>query len=195
MDSTTAALIGAAIGAFAGLIGHIVNNWLQGGREKKKELRERIAELASVMGAAQQSMDWISWCGVNYPHPKGTTGEGTTGEGIYKPQSTSYEKMIEGLASSYVAEMKAMWPKILGAIAAVASYDYKLYGELYELAKELARLDIRVTKATMKTEMHCRSDFEQLYDDIRGFAKRWMDDIASLMRAIGYKQQNPSPTM
>jgi hypothetical protein len=45
----------------------------------------------------------------------------------------------------------------------------------------------------MKTEMHCRCDFEQLYSDIREFAKRWMDDIASLMRAIGYEKQNSLP--
>jgi hypothetical protein len=83
--------------------------------------------------------------------------------------------------------------KILGAIAAVAAYDYELYGKSYELANELAHLDIRVTTATLKSEVHCRSDFEQLYGDIRGFAKRWMDDIASLMRAIGYEKQKSLP--
>jgi hypothetical protein len=186
MDSTIAALIGVVIGACAGVIGHIVNNLLQGSREKIKELRECISQLASTMGAAQQSMDWISRYGINYPRFKEQSGETNKSERIYKEQSIGYEQMMAALASSYKAEMKATWPKILGAIAAVALYDYKLYRKMEELVKELLALDCRVTEATMKIEVECKKDFAALYLDIRAFGERWMEEIVTAMHAFGW---------
>jgi len=188
MDATVAALVGAAIGAFAGLIGHIVNNWMQGEREKKKELRSRVAKLVNTMGVAQQSMEWISWFGVNYPRPKGPNGQLEDAD-MYKNQALSYGEKMEELASSYEEEMKAVWPKILGEIASIASYDFRLYEKSLSEAYQLAALYVRVSKANMKREPNCRSDYEVLYKDIRAFGKEWLAEVAAAMRAIGYRER------
>jgi hypothetical protein len=184
MDPAIAALTGAAIGAFAGLIGHIVNNWMQGGREKNQELRSRVVALVNTMGVAQQSMEWISWFGVNYPIPKGPGGQ-LDDPCMYKDQALSYSDKMEQLSSGYEKEMQDVWPKILGEISSIASYDFDLYEKAMSAANRLAALDVRVTKANMKKESNCRSDYEVLYTEIRAFGKEWLSQVAAAMHAIG----------
>jgi hypothetical protein len=71
MDQGYAALLGAGIGAICALLGSFVKSELGTERERKRELRTKVAELVSTMGAAQQAMEWISWFALNYPRPEG----------------------------------------------------------------------------------------------------------------------------
>ena len=89
------------------------------------------------MGLAQQAMEWISWYGVNYLNPKSRLDESIR-PGEYKVPSLSYEKMIEKEFATYESSMRATWPSILGAIASVASYDFKLYRKADNLSQKLA---------------------------------------------------------
>jgi len=85
--------------------------------------------------------------------------------------------------------MRAVWPKILGEISSIASYDFKLYEKTLSAANRLAALHVRVSRANMKKETNCRSDYEVLYKDIRDFGKEWMAEVAAAMRAIGYRER------
>ena len=72
MDAAVAGLIGAAIGAVAGLMGAFFTSIVQSRIEEKKwrrskqdtlskELRLQIAEVSRKMLVAQHSMEWITW--------------------------------------------------------------------------------------------------------------------------------------
>jgi len=72
---------------------------MEGEREKKQELRSRVSKLVNTMGVAQQSMQWISWFGVNYPRPKGPNGLLEDAD-MYKDQALSYGDKMEKLGDS-----------------------------------------------------------------------------------------------
>jgi hypothetical protein len=184
-------LIGAAIGAFAAILAQIVTNELGGRRERRKEIRERVVSFATAMGAAQQSMEWITWFGKCYRAPAGESCVEPPDVEEYKETCLDYEKKMDELAVLYESEMKDIWPRILGGIAALASYDSKLHGGADGLARELAVYDLRIARANMKKEDRCRADHKALYVEIRDFGETWMNKLANEMRIIGDQETIP----
>ena len=88
--------------------------------------------------------------------------------------------------------MKILWPRILGQIATIASYDFELYEKTYSMVESLAALDVRVATANLKKEEYCRKDYQLLFREIREFAEKWMTDVATAMRSIGRQDSYPT---
>jgi hypothetical protein len=137
MDSATAGLVGALIGAGIGFLGGQLTNLFQIRLEKQKWLRsqqdttskairEQIAQVSYQMLAAQHSMEWLTW------------------RANHSPNSLD-EKMIR----DYEQEIHQSFPALLGALTMIAALDVTIYRQLAEIAESLYAVDAQIAEALL----------------------------------------------
>ena len=135
MDAAVAGLIGAAIGAVAGLMGAFFTSIVQSRIEEKKwrrskqdtlskELRLQIAEVSRKMLVAQHSMEWITWYAREGP-----------------------KHLDKKMISEYNKEIHDAFPELLGALAITAALNLDIYNQLSIIADEIYGIEGRIAKA------------------------------------------------
>ncbi len=141
MNPVTAGLLGAIIGACAGLIGSLGTIYFQNQLEVKKahlaqenaishELRVEIRMAAQHMLSLQHSMEWICWFALQD------------------------ENLPDKMAiAQYHREVHETIPKLLGSMANVAAFDRSIYDQLQPLADDLFVLDGRIAEALITTKV------------------------------------------
>ncbi len=148
MNAATAGLIGAAIGACAGLLGAIGTSYFQLTLEKEKaelselaavsgELRREVRSVAQQMLTLQHSMEWVCWS-------------------VARDPNSEYDKA----ASLYQSEAHESIPQLLGAMASVASLDRKTYEALQVVAEDLFVLEGQIAQALATRKLFQPRGFE-----------------------------------
>ncbi len=138
MDSTTSALLGAAIGSAAALVSASLASFVALHNERKRrEEAARASAVRSLRTAAaaaftefynfSHAISWITW----YAR--------------HDPASVDAQ-----MAGSYEQENHAVIPKLQGALAVVASLSLTVYEELQPLVHRLFVLDKHVSTAVVK---------------------------------------------
>lgn len=125
MDATVAALLGASFGAVTALASAVLTSavTLRTERSRQKEarkssrvqaLRDRTAVAFAELFAVQHATEWIAWFAKHDPTAVDTE-----------------------LVESFDGEVHRAYPKLLGAIAAVAALDIRIYEELRLIMERL----------------------------------------------------------
>jgi len=129
MTEPEALVAAAAIGGFAALVGALV----AGGTALRNETRRRSAVLKDVerqalrtqaaevfrhIFALQHEMEWLTWHAVNRP------------KGLDSRMTASYESAVHDV-----------YPKLLGAMAVLASMNIYLYQELVPMVDRIYEMD------------------------------------------------------
>lgn len=135
MSPTVAALLGAAAGAMAALVGSIVTNLVTVRNERLRHekaehaayiaaLREQAAGVFSAMFAIQHAINWVTWFAKNEP-----------------------SELDEARIRAYDDEVHAAMPKCLGLMTMVASLNLRVYEEIQASCEVIYELDRRVASA------------------------------------------------
>jgi hypothetical protein len=135
MDPTLAGLIGAGIGAIAGLLGSIYSGWNQIRSQREMWLRERhgglidslrsqAADVAKNMFELQHSMEWICW-----------------------GASTDPDSVNRDTISQYDEEVHQVIPKLLGSLAVTAMLRLDVYEKLNQLGDEIFAIESEIARA------------------------------------------------
>jgi hypothetical protein len=134
MDAAIAGLLGAVIGGGVALLKSFIDGRTAHRLELDKarlahrgavetELRGHVAAVARDLLACQHSMEWIC-------------------------SSTDGKSVLSGdKVSNYHAEIHESFPRLLGALAAVASLNDVAYKALLELANKVFKVDQQIAKA------------------------------------------------
>jgi len=134
MDATTASLIGASIGALAGLGGGWLNGWRQSKIEHQKWVRARydaiekdarlaLADLTKKLAAGVHAICWLSW----------------------KAKYES-EKLSERDLSAYDTSMQTLFPDIVGSRVILAALSKETHDLMSPLVLKLYAFDVRVAE-------------------------------------------------
>lgn len=134
MDPAVAGLLGAAIGGGLTLLKSVVDGWSNRKLERAKadwvrenavatELRSHIATVARELLSIQHSMEWLC-------------------------SATDFGgELTPAVMENYHLEIHGAIPRLLGALAAVASIDESTYQNLSELADNVFGLDSKLAAA------------------------------------------------
>ena len=107
MDAGLAAILGATIGAFVGLVGGVLAGWRQAKIEREKmqharamtitkELRSAVADVTRGFTAGIHAMEWLTWSAKK------------------KPDLLTEEKLAQK-AEEYNLTMNRLFPEIIGS--------------------------------------------------------------------------------
>ena len=141
MDTTTASLIGVAIGALSGLGGGYLTGrrqnqierekWLRSRKdEQEKTLRLAIAELTKKLAIGTHTIAWLTW----------------------KAKYTPKQLMKDDLAN-YNREMRTLFPDIVASRAVVVALDKTAHNKMSPLIIKLYSLDGQVAQAAILFEI------------------------------------------
>jgi hypothetical protein len=165
MNATLAALFGSLIGAAAALAGAALTSFASLRNERRHQefeaqaayvqaLRDRSGAAFAQFFSIIQAIEWITWCGINYP------------DAIDEGQIKSYEDTINGA-----------YRILLGSMAMTASLSMAVYNEMGPLLSGLYSLEARVAVALRRINSErseafqelsaCGSEAEQLRDTLR----------------------------
>ena len=139
MDTTTAALIGAGIGAVCGLTGTLASAFLSGWRQERVEANKRrwanedaearkledsINQLTVKLASAIHSMCWIAWIARAAP-----------------------ARLTQEQAATYDKEMHLILADIAGLLSTVGSLDTAAFDQVRNHTATVYRLDVAVARA------------------------------------------------
>jgi len=174
MDPAIAGLLGALIGASAGILGSVANSYFQSKLEKEKaqlaqagevsgELRAEIAEASRYMLSLQHSMEWVCWLA--------TYGDPLDDESAYEYHKEAHEAI----------------PRLLGAMAAVSSLDVSFYQKLFPVAEELFGLDSQIGDALVRRRRSPaeRADAVKIhFTAAKALYKKLPKELANIQREV-----------
>jgi hypothetical protein len=134
MTEAGAAVAAAAIAAAAALVGVIASNAAALRNETRRRraavadaerqaIRSQAAEVFVHMFHMQHEMEWLTWHAVNCP-----------------------ERVDRSLGSAYENAIHAIYPRILGAMAVLASLDVVLYRKLRPVLDDMYDVDEKIGK-------------------------------------------------
>ena len=174
MDSAIAGLLGAIIGASAGILGSIVTSHLQLKLEEEKtrlaqvsavssELRAEIKVTAQYMLSLQHSMEWVCWLAT-------------------KDEALPDDETV----AQYHKEIHETIPKLLGALAAVSSFDQTFYDELAPLADQLFSLDGQIADALVryKAPPERAAVIKDFYPEATKFYKKLPRQLSDIQKRV-----------
>jgi len=135
MDAATASLIGAGLGALAGLAGGWLNGWRQSKIEQERWRRSRLdtverdarlalAELTKKLAVGVHAIAWLTW------------------KAKYEP-----DKLSENDLSAYDTTMQSLFPDIVGSRIALAALTKETHNLISPLIEQLYDFDVRIAKA------------------------------------------------
>lgn len=134
MDPTTASLIGAGIGALAGITGGWLNGWRQSKLENEKWLRSRqeaiekdtrlaLADLTKKIAAGIHAMAWLAWKAKIEP-----------------------TRLSENDLTTYDVTMNTLFPDIVGSRVALAALSKEIHAQISPLIQRLYDLDVKIAE-------------------------------------------------
>ena len=138
MEPALASLLGAAIGATAGITGGALTAWRQGQLEQAKwvrarkdavasDLRTTLQQLAVKLAAAVHSMCWLTWLA------KASPG-----------------RVTQERIDAYDREMHELLPQITGLEAVVAAIDQSAYTRLAAVVARVVEADWVIGHASLE---------------------------------------------
>lgn len=125
----TVALMTALVAAIVGVRNEVRSRRGAARREELKELRLRVADVFTELFIIQHEMEWLTWHAQNHP-----------------------EAVDHLMIGRYELTVHAAYPKVLSAMAIVASLDLELYLLLRPLADEVYSLEGQIALAAKHLE-------------------------------------------
>jgi hypothetical protein len=140
------ALSAAAIGAGAGLLGAFITareqrrlDVFRFGHERRtdaeKEKRLAVADLARILSAVLQTMNWFTWEADNRPF-----------------------RVTPEWVDRYDAEMKTLLPDLMASISVVAALSERTYRAFDPLVSEAFELDAQIWQGRVEPPRRARSN-------------------------------------
>lgn len=134
MDPTTASLLGAGIGALAGLAGGWLNSWRQANLEYEKWTRSRqdaiekdtrlaLADLTKKIAAGVHAMAWLAWKAKIEP-----------------------SRLSENDLTTYDTTMGILFPDIVGSRVVLAALSKEIHDQISPLIQQLYDLDVKIAE-------------------------------------------------
>lgn len=138
MDHASAIVLGAGIGALAGITGGMLASWRQTQLEREKwlrgrddvlanELRVSLQQLTVKLAGAMHSMCWLTWLAKQAP-----------------------QRLTENRITEYDNEMHELLPQITGLHAMVAALDRASFDRLSGLVERVLVADERIGRASLE---------------------------------------------
>ena len=171
MDATTSSLIGAGIGALAGLAGGWLNGWRQSKIEHEKWRRSRydtverdarlaLADLTKKLAMGIHAIAWITW-----------------------KAKHETDKLSESGLSAYDTTMKTLFPDIVGSRVSLAALNRVSHDLVSPLIEQLYAFDVRIAKAAALYRNSalegCRA-LAECHDDCLQFDKVFLDEVTKI---------------
>ena len=171
MDSTTASLIGAGLGALAGLAGGWLNGWRQSKLEYEKWTRARqdtieketrlaLADLTKKIAAGINAIAWVTWKAKNEP-----------------------ERFSENDLTTYDTTMKTLFPDIVGSRVTLAALSKEVHDQVSPLLTKLYRLDVQTTNAAAvyrKTALEGTEALAECLSEVSKFDESLLNEVTRI---------------
>jgi hypothetical protein len=136
MDAAVAGLLGAAIGALAGVIGSVLTAWQQNRMERErrqaaqrdeslKVQRQALLHLTELIATGTQAILWLSW-------------------------AAGAKSNIRQEIDVYETRMRGLLPQLVVAQAAAAAVTDEAFRHIVPLANNLTILDTKIGTAAAK---------------------------------------------
>ena len=165
-----ATIIGAVVGATAGIVGALLTAWsqrlLERSRSKTaredavaKELSAAVQQLTIRMESALHSMCWLTW----YAY----VGRG--------------DRLTQKRLDAYDRELHKTLPEILGYLSTVAALDMSTHDKLRPHVSKISELDVRVAKAGLLLN----TDRERMLKELSSSYQQMVDMEMQLPKTIG----------
>jgi hypothetical protein len=175
MDAAVAGLLGAAIGALAGVIGSTLTAWQQNRAERErrraaqldefvKAQRQALLHLGELVAAGSQAMLWVAWAARN-------------------KSGTQVRQEID----TYETRMRELLPQLLAAVAEASSVSDEAFKRVNPLVDQLEVLDTKIgTAATMldEDEDEARRRITETKEDALSLMSRTLDEIRTVLRSL-----------
>ncbi len=141
LEATTAALIGAGIGAVSGLTGALVSALLGGWRQERveankrkwaledarsKRLEEIVSQLTVKLATAHHSMTWIAWIALEAPN-----------------------RLTQERADAYDKEINIILPEVTGLSSSLASLHTEAYLKAKPVIELVIHMDVEIGRACL----------------------------------------------
>ncbi len=165
-----ATIIGAIVGATAGVVGALLTAWsqrlLERSRSKTaredavaKELSTAVQQLTISMESALHSMCWLTW----YAY----VGRG--------------DRLTQKRLDAYDLELHKTLPEMLGYLSTVAALDMSTHDELRPYVYKISDLDVRVAEAGLLLN----TDRERMLKEMSASYQQMVDMEMQLPKTIG----------
>jgi hypothetical protein len=175
MDAAVAGLLGAAIGALAGVVGATLTTWQQNRAERErrraaqldefvKAQRQALLHLAELVAIGSQAMLWAAWAA-----------------------STKSGPEVRQEIDTYEARMRELLPKLLAAQAEAGSISDDAYKRVNPLVDQLTVLDTRIGTAASKLdddEDEARTQIAATKGYALSLMSRTLDEIRTVLRSL-----------
>ena len=186
MTEADAVVIAGVIGGFAALVaalvaaGVAVRNETRRREEARRDaerqaLRGQAAEVFRHMFTVQHEMEWLTWHAVNRP-----------------------AELSPEMTATYEAAVHKAYPRLLGAMAVLASMNLDLYDRLNLLTEKIYAAEGNI--GTLITGLHSaetRQDslagLRPLHGPVAAFYKSLPPEMAKAMELADTKYEAPSP--
>jgi hypothetical protein len=165
MGEAIIGLIGALIGALAGIAGAYLTFWLNTRHEHERALRAAVADVTQSLAAASHEIVWLTWQAKEQP-------------------DRLTEQRLTTQVEDYNREMDRLFPEITGRLIVVASLDHTVYSQLSPLIKELEALDERIARATILSDTSVQEKapaLKGIYDAAYGFEKSLPEKVTGVI--------------
>lgn len=175
MDATTATILGTLIGALAAISSAVLAGLFSVRNERLRLIEaKRSADIAALRKAAgvafeeifavQHAMNWITWYATNSP-----------------------SEIDDANVREYEEQIHRAYPRLLGALAKVASLDLNLYHELHLICERIYHLEENVAlavrdSATTSTGTTFQVLAQQMAT-VRGLERDLPPEMARIMHA------------
>lgn len=173
MDAGLAGLLGAAIGAIAGLGGGFVAGWQERkvealrwrqarADELRKEERRSLLKLTSLLAEGSQNAAWLCWAATVKP-----------------------VEAVKVDADDYNARMRALMPRLFSAQAAASGLSEEAYEQIDPLVQRLISLDTHLGDLSSHLQARPELALHGLRDSADGAFELTRDlvhDVRSLLR-------------
>jgi hypothetical protein len=140
MDAALAGLLGASVGAIAGILGGLVAGWQQRKSDAlrwqqaraddlRREERRSLLELTSLLAEASQAAAWLSWAA-----------------------TIKSADALKAEASEYDVRMRAIMPRLFSAQAAASGLSDESFSQMDPLVDRLLSLDSDLGEVSLRLE-------------------------------------------
>jgi hypothetical protein len=180
LSAPIATVLGALVGATAGISGALLTTWLQLRLDRRraaqtrddsvaKAFAEAAQQLTIKMASALHSMCWLTWLAVN----RG-------------------DRLTQANLDAYDAEIHKLLPEVLGYMSTVAALDSEAYEQLVPHVNELFALDGRIGQAGLHLDRDREKSIRQLadcYEPMTDFEHRLPRLVANI---VGERLRTPA---
>jgi len=153
MDAALAGLLGASIGAIAGILGGFIAGWQQRkvevlrwkqerADELRKEERPSLLELTSLLAEGSQAMAWLCWAA-----------------------TAKSAEAVKADAHEYDARMRALMPRLFSAQAAASGLSEEAFSQIDPLVQRLLSLDTKLGNASVRLDI----EPDEALQELKGF--------------------------